>query len=133
YLDPLRERIKANKGRVYADGPTIFLLIDVKTEAKATWAAIAKVLARYADILSVTRGKKFEAKAVTVVISGNRDREGIAAQDVRYAGIDGRPTDLDSDAASDLIPWISTSWGSMFKWKGEGDGVMPEAERAKLK
>jgi hypothetical protein len=133
YLDPLRERIKANKGRVYADGPTIFLLIDVKTEAKATWAAIAKVLARYSDILSVTRGKTFEAKAVTAVISGNRDREGITAQEVRYAGIDGRPTDLDSDAASDLMPWISTSWGSMFKWKGEGEGPMPEAERTKLK
>src|SRR5437762_12180166 len=34
YLDPLRERIKANGGKVYSGGPTVFLLIDVKTEAK---------------------------------------------------------------------------------------------------
>src|SRR5437773_10344211 len=33
YLDPLRERVKANGGKVYAGGPTVFLLIDVKSEA----------------------------------------------------------------------------------------------------
>jgi hypothetical protein len=131
YLDPLRQRIRVNKGRVYPDGPTIFLLLDVKSEAKATWAAIAKVLAGYDDILSVTRTKKFEPKAVTVVVSGNCDRDGIAAQEVRYAGIDGRQVDLDSKVSSDLIPWISAHWGSAFKWKGEGP--MPEAEQTKLK
>src|SRR6516165_1795222 len=36
YLDPLRERTKANKGKVYPGGPTVFLLVDDKTEAKAT-------------------------------------------------------------------------------------------------
>ena len=34
YLDPLRERVKANGGRVYPGGPTVFLLIDVKTPRK---------------------------------------------------------------------------------------------------
>src|SRR5438874_5130274 len=28
YLDPLRERVKANGGRVYAKGPTVHLLVD---------------------------------------------------------------------------------------------------------
>src|SRR5262249_40240292 len=32
YLDPLRERVKANGGRVYPGGPAFYLLIDVKTE-----------------------------------------------------------------------------------------------------
>src|SRR5262245_49224155 len=27
YLDPLRERVKANGGRVYAGGPTVWLLV----------------------------------------------------------------------------------------------------------
>src|SRR5262249_10873063 len=130
YLDPLRERIKANHGRVYPDGPTIFLLIDVKTEAKSTYAALAKVLARYDDILSVVRKGKLEPRAVTVVVSGNRDKEAITAQEVRYAGIDGRPEDLDSTEQDHLIPWISARWGSLFRW--HGDGVMPEEERAKL-
>src|SRR5262249_16119505 len=74
-LDPLRERVKANGGKVYPGGPTIFLLIDVKTGPEDTYAALDKVLANYADILSVTRDGKFEAKAVTVVVSGNRAKD----------------------------------------------------------
>ncbi|HET6573768.1 MAG TPA: hypothetical protein VFG68_09220, partial [Fimbriiglobus sp.] len=80
YLDPLRERVKANGGRVYTGGPTVFLLVDVKTVAEDTYAALDKVLAQYADILSVTRDGKFEPKAVTVVVSGNRAKETIAKQ-----------------------------------------------------
>jgi hypothetical protein len=131
YLDPLRERTKANKGKVYPGGPTVFLLVDDKTEAKATYAALDKVLSRYADILSVVRAGKFEPKAVTVVVSGNIAREAIAAQEVRYAAIDGRPPDLDSTAPAHLIPWVSARWGSLFRW--QGDGPMPEQERTQLK
>ncbi len=107
YLDPLRERVKANGGKVHKDGPPFYLLIDVKTDAKDTYAALAKVLENYADILTVTRDGKTETKAVTVVISGNRDVKSITDQKVRYAAIDGRPADLDGDSPSALIPWVS--------------------------
>ncbi len=130
YLDPLRERVKAT-GAVYKNGPQFYLLIDVKTEAKATYAELAKVLEKYSDILTVTRDGKTEAKAITVVISGNCDRDAITKQAVRYASIDGHPADLDSDVSAALMPWISASWTSVFKWDGTGD--MPEEERAKLK
>src|SRR5689334_8437966 len=43
YLDPLRERIKTNGGRVYKNGPAIWLFVDVKTEAKSTNEAIDRV------------------------------------------------------------------------------------------
>jgi hypothetical protein len=131
YLDPLRERAKANGGRVYPGGPTVFLLVDVKSGAEETYAALDKVLARYADVLSVTRDGKFEPKAVTVVVSGNRAKETIARQAVRYAGIDGRPEALDSAAPADLIPWVSANWMLLFRWKG--DGPMPEAEKQRLR
>jgi len=96
YLDPLRERVKANGGKVYPGGPAFHLLIDVKTGAAETYAALDRVLARYADVLSVVRGGKFEPKAVTAVVSGNRDKEAMTRQAVRFAGIDGRPEDLGS-------------------------------------
>jgi glycerophosphoryl diester phosphodiesterase len=131
YLAPLRERVRANGGRVYRGGPAVFLLIDVKTEAKATYAALDQELARFADILSVTRDGTFEEKAVTVVVSGNCDRAAITAQAVRHAGIDGRPPDLDSDAAAHLMPWVSASWGMLFRWRGEGP--LPDGERARLR
>jgi hypothetical protein len=130
YLDPLRELVKANGGKVYPDGPMFYLLIDVKTGAAETYAALDRVLARYADVLSVTRDGKFEPKAVTVVVSGNRDKEAMTRQAVRYAGIDGRPEDLGSDAPAHLVPWISANWTLLFRWRG--DGPMPEAERQKL-
>jgi glycerophosphoryl diester phosphodiesterase len=52
-------------------------------------------------------------------------------QAVRYAGIDGRPEDLGSDAPADLVPWISANWNLLFRWRG--DGPMPDSERAKLR
>src|SRR5260221_248119 len=58
YLDPLRERIAANGRRVYGAGPMFYLLIDVKSDAEATYAALDKVLARYAEILTVVRDGK---------------------------------------------------------------------------
>ena len=130
YLEPLRERVRLNGGRIYPGGPAIFLLIDVKTEAKTTYTALAKILARYDDILSMTRQGKFEPRAVTAVISGNRAQEAIAAEKVRYAGIDGRQTDLESTAPADLMPWISANWALAFGWRG--DGPMPAEVRGKL-
>ncbi len=131
YLAPLKERVRANGGRVYRDAPTVYLLIDVKTEAKATYAAVDKLLARYGDMLSTTRDGMFRQGAVTVVISGNRDAETLRRQKVRYAGLDGRPADLGSDAPVHLLPWISESWSSLFRWRGEG--AMPDEERGKLR
>jgi hypothetical protein len=130
YLDPLRQRVRTNRGKVYPGGPTVFLLIDVKTEANSTYAALDKVLARYADILSVTRAGKFEAGAVTAVVSGNRARAALTSQDVRYAGIDGRAEDLESDLPAHLMPWISDRWSKLFRWQGEGP--MPPQERTRL-
>jgi hypothetical protein len=130
YLDPLRARAKANGGKVYKAGSPFYLMIDVKTDAKDTYAALAPVLEKYADILSVTRDGKTEVKAVTVVISGRRDVKAITEQKVRYAAIDGRPADLNTDAPAALVPWVSESWPLLFKW--DGTGAMPDDERKKL-
>lgn len=131
YLDPLRERVKTNNGKVHKAGGPFYLMIDVKTDAKETYAALAKVLETYADILTATREGKTEVKAVTVVISGNRDPKSLSEQKVRYAAIDGRPADLDGDSPSHLVPWVSQSWTVLFKW--DGTGAIPDEERKKLR
>lgn len=131
YLAPLQQRVRSNGGRVYRSGPTLYLLIDVKSEARPTFAAVDKLLAKYGDMFSVTRDGKHQTGAVSVVISGNCDRETILQQKVHYAGIDGRPGDLDSEVPAALMPWISADWRSLFRWKGEG--AMPESERRKLR
>ena len=130
YLDPLRERSRANKGRIYRGGPVFTLLIDIKSGGEATYRALAVVLAEYPGLLSGTRAGKFTERAVVVIISGNRARDVIAADNPRFAGIDGRLADLKSTASPHLLPLISDRWSSHFKWRGEGD--FAEAERIKL-
>jgi len=130
YLDPLRERIQANGGRVYRGGPMFYLMIDVKSDAESTYGALDKALARYADILTATRDGRIASKAVTIVLSGNRAIDAITKQPLRYVGIDGRPDDLDRNPPSHLFPWISANWTLLFKWNG--DGPMPAGEKEKL-
>src|SRR5882724_5213602 len=52
YLEPLRQRAKANDGRVYRGGPVVVLLIDVKTPFAATYPVLKEVLRAYADVLT---------------------------------------------------------------------------------
>jgi len=105
-------------------------MIHGKSEGEATYAALDKVLAGYADMLSVTKDGKFEGRAVTIVLSGNRAKETIAKQAVRYVGIDGRPEDLKLEVLSHLVPWISANWNLVFTWRGEGP--IPAADKTKL-
>ena len=130
YLDPLRQKAREGDGSVWPGGPTLTLLVDVKADGKASYQALANLLADYDDIISVVRDGRLETKAVTVVVSGDRAQETIAADEPRYAGIDGRLSDLDSKTPSHLLPLISDNWGLHFRWRGEGQ--FPEMERAKL-
>lgn len=130
YLEPLRKRAQAGGGKLFADGTSLTLLVDIKAGAETTYRALAELLAQYDDIVSVVRDGKLETKAVTVVVSGERPQATIAAEKIRYVGIDGRLGDLDSKRPSHLMPLISDNWSRHFRWRGEGE--MPQAERDKL-
>lgn len=130
YLDPLRERVGRNGGRVYRNGPALTLLVDVKTEARATYAVLHETLARYAAMLTTWRDGRATAGAITVIVSGNRAPDVVAAQPLRYAAIDGRPPDLEANPAASLVPLVSADWNRTFTWRWEGE--MPAAERALL-
>jgi hypothetical protein len=55
YLSPLREIVRQNEGRVYRDGPTVTLLVDIKSDGKATYAVLSELLTKYASMISETR------------------------------------------------------------------------------
>lgn len=130
YLDPLLERVRAGGGQIYPGKERFHLLIDIKTEAEPTYKELAKVLGRYANMISVVRDGQVKTKAVDVTISGNRPQTLLANETVRYAGLDGRLSDLDSTLPSHLMPLISDNWNLHFQWKGQGP--MGEADRQKL-
>jgi hypothetical protein len=126
YLDPLTERVGRNGGRVYPGGPACTLLIDVKSDAEPTYAALRGVLARYARIFSVFGDEPGASRALVAIVTGNEARAAIAADAPRYAAFDGTLADLDSTASADLMPWISVEWRRLFTWRG--DGPMSAAE-----
>ena len=129
YLDPLRERVKRNGGRVFPDGPEFTLLIDLKADWKTIYPVLRGVLTNYADVLSTFRDGAKQTNAITIILTGDRSREMFAGESTRYAAFDGDLSDLDSDAS--IVAWISSQWGQTFQWRGQGE--MPEGERAQLK
>lgn len=136
YLRPLRERIQQQAGTVYrttgnTKPPPFYLLIDIKTEAATTYTVLHETLSRYADILTEVRDGKVIQRAVNVILSGSRPSLAtLAKQSPRYAGYDGRLSDLDSDVPAHLMPMISDNWTLKILWNGEG--TMPAKEREKL-
>lgn len=120
YLEPLKARIGKNGGRVYRNGPEFTLLIDIKSDAEKTYHVIHEVLSRYKGMLVTVKEDVEIPGPVRVIISGNRPRDTMLSQQLRYAGYDGRLSDLDSDSPSHFMPWISDSASKITKWRGEG-------------
>jgi hypothetical protein len=131
YLEPLRERVRKNDGRVYAGGPEVVLLIDLKTDWKLIYPVLRETLKGYADMLTVFRGDSTETNAVRAIITGYRSKKMFDGEAVRYAAYDGELEDLDSGASASLVPWISSNWGRTFHWRGVG--TIPPEEQKKLK
>ena len=131
YLDPLRQRTRAHGGRVYTRGPEVSLLIDLKDSWRATYPVLRSVLEEYADILTTFQEGETTTRAVRVVISGDRSPSMFDGEKVRYASADGTLAELDSGVGAELVPWISSRWGALFTWAGEGR--MSENEETKLR
>jgi hypothetical protein len=129
YLAPLARRVQINGGKVYPNAKRFYLLVDVKSEADETYRCLQKVLSKY-DMLTPSKTPTRQSSAVTVIVSGNRPRVQAIA-DSRFAALDGRLADLDSNVSSEVMPMLSDNWASHFNWDGEGE--MPEHERAKLR
>lgn len=130
YLAPLQQRVRANGGRVYRDGPLFSLLIDIKGEAEPTYRVLRKCLEPYRPMLTRYESGKSVPGAVSIILSGNRPRAEMEAEATRLAALDGRLADLGSGASPALVAWISDNWQLNFRWRGTGP-ITPE-ERTKL-
>lgn len=130
YLEPLRDRVAQVGGSVYPGGGRFQLLIDIKADGEQTYAALSKLLAEFSEIITVVNEQGVQRRPVDVVVSGDRPIRSMAAQSVRYAAVDGRLSDLDSDLPVHLMPLLSDRWGDHFQWQGQGP--IDEPQRQKL-
>ena len=133
YLDPLQARVKQNGGRVYPGGPSLTLLVDVKSGATDTWLALRTTLRPFEPILTRFGPDGIVTGAVTVIVSGNRARDLMASDTNRLAAYDGRLADLESGAPQQLIPLVSDQWGQISSWRGGAGKPLPAEDEKKLR
>jgi hypothetical protein len=131
YLKPLQQQVSQQPSRFYPQAPPFTLLIDLKSSAENTYPVLRRILERYAEMLTKFQAGQIHTNAVTVILSGNRPTATLAAETVRFAAIDGRLSDLQSNPPLDLVPLISDNWAVHFSWRGRPP--LPDAERSKLR
>lgn len=132
YLEPMRRIAKENGGSMYeGDSDYFTLLIDIKSDAVPTYQALHKELRDYQGMLTRFGPGGVKDGPVTAIVSGNRPRELMQEQRVRYAAYDGRLSDLGVATDQTFVPLISDNWTRHFTWQGVGP--MLPAEREKLR
>jgi hypothetical protein len=129
YLEPLKKRFDKNNGRILAGLPTLILLVDIKTNALGSYQILEKQIEKYRPMLTEFEGDTIKTNAVTIILSGDRPREYMASQKRRWAAMDGRLADLAVNPSRGLVPLVSDSWATHFRWRG---GPLPDVEKKKL-
>ncbi len=131
YLDPLQQLVRRHGDSVYPRwGGTFQLMIDIKSEAESTYAAVHDELAEHREIFAHYVHGNVVIRPVVAVASGNRPRQTMQRQQSRYAFYDGRSSDLGSGTPAGFMPIVSENWTRLFTWQGVGP--MPQAERDRL-
>ncbi len=130
YLEPLAARLRKKASAAPIPDCPVTLLIDVKSDAEPAWKALSSVLKRYRGILTVFEGDQVRPGALTVIISGNRAASLMMSEKVRYAGLDGRLSDVDLGLRPALMPLLSEDWTRYFTWAGQ-ERILPK-ERDQL-
>lgn len=121
YLAPIEELIRKRSDLVASGTTPLRLVVDIKSDAESTYRALRLLLEKYASILTKVVDGQLTSGSISVIVSGNYPRETIMAERLRYVAMDGRISDLDSDAPTHLIPMISARWGSHFRWQGRSE------------
>lgn len=131
YLNPLAKFARGGKS-IFSSGETLTLLVDIKSGAEPTYEKLKPLLARYSEILTRFEPNLIATNAVTIILSGNRPRELLLREEVRYVAYDGRLPDLGKkNVPVSFMPLVSDNWNTQFTWKGEG--ALPQSEKDKLR
>jgi hypothetical protein len=128
YLKPLAERCRQRGGWVYDRGRTVTLLVDFKSAGEQTFPVLKAQLAGYRKLLTASDR---EHAPIEVIVTGDRPVDLIRNDGDRLVAVDGRLADLGASESRELMPLVSESWATQFRWRGTGP--MPEHERTRLR
>lgn len=132
YLEPLDLIIKQNGGTLYPgyDQPC-YLMIDIKTEAEATFRLLKEQLHPYRSWIIHYREGHASKGSITIFLSGNRPFETVLSDPESLVSLDGRPKDLGKSYNPKQMPVISQAYYLYSKWIGEGH--MPKADQERIR
>ena len=132
YLEPLKQIIKYNGGKVFRNADAqLVLMVDLKSEKVETYHALKEIFSNYLDIIQRYEGDNEIHGPVKILLSGNPPIDLIEKEQDRYFYVDGSVDQWSESYPIDLMPRASTNYRTYFKWYGKGD--MPEAELQKLR
>jgi len=127
YLEPLKNIAENNRGWIQQEHLPFVLLIDIKSDSIQTYLQLHKILANYNQLVTTyTSDGQIHQRAIEVVISGNRPIQFMKNQELRYATMDGRLSDVDGSLPFSLVWLISEDARKCFEWRGTGD--IPQAD-----
>jgi len=131
YLIPLLAQVNKNNGYVYAGlEQPVTLMIDIKTDAKKTYAELKTILEKYRPILSSYDTGKVSLRAVTIVLSGHKPYDIVKSEQSRLAFIDEDLRKVDRDTIANVSKMASCKYSKLLKWKGAGN--ISEREKRRL-
>jgi alkaline phosphatase len=122
YLNPLMAAIKKNKGKAYANGSQLILLIDLKTEAVSTLDALIRVLRQYQTLTT--------CKTLKLVITGNQPDASRFASYPSFIFFDGKLNVNYTQQALKRVQLFSEDFRKFSQWKG--DGTIPAEDHEKI-
>jgi alkaline phosphatase len=122
YLEPIQQILQKQKN-IYPNQQKMFLLIDIKTEALSTLAALIQEMEQYPSII--------QQKQIIIAISGNRPKPNQYKDYPKFIQFDGRPTEAYDKESLKKVALISEAFYKFSLWKGEG--TIKEEEKKKMK
>ncbi len=120
YLKPLLEYVSKNKNGNAGNQSPITLVIDIKSDAQKTFAALLLLLEKYKTILSAYENGRVMLREVTVVITGNKPIELIKEKTNRLVFLDQDLRHVGMGITANTSPIASCKYSNILKWKGRG-------------
>lgn len=113
YLKPLQAAIIKNGNKAYANGETLSLMIDLKTEGIQTLQTLVKKLETYPELKN--------CQSLRITISGNVPDPSTWSEFPSYIYFDGRPSKTYTAEQLQRINLISANFREYTRWNGKGE------------
>ncbi len=111
YLQPISDLIKEHGALYPGYNGDFYLMLDIKTEAEATYLAIEVLLNKHLEIIDTPLDDGDDDHPVKVFLSGNRPISQLLQNTHPLVALDGRPEDLANNIPASLMPVVSQNFG----------------------